>query len=112
VERQNRATGLPEWAFIYEDEGLPSAKVLAGRQWDDVLQAEHPPEVERAIERDVGIRIDTEFKHVDKKNELLAAFQSMARQRFEAAGADDQDPGYLMLRSMNAPVRSIIGIAA
>ena len=112
VERQNRATGLPEWAFIYEDEGLPSAKVLAGRQWDDVLQAEHPPEVERAIERDVGIRIDTDFKHVDKKNELLAAFQSMARQRFEAAGADDQDPGYLMLRSMNAPVRSIIGIAA
>jgi hypothetical protein len=112
AERQNRTTGLPEWVFIYEEDGLPSAKVLTGRQWEEVLQAEQPPDVERAIERDVAARIDAEFKHVDKKNELLAAFQQMARQRFDASGADDQDPLYLMLRGMNAPVRSIIGIAA
>jgi hypothetical protein len=111
-ERQNRTTGLPEWAFIYQVDGLPTSKVLHGSTWDEVLHGEHPAELEQGVEREVNRRIEAEFKHVDRKNELLSAYKQFASERFVAAGEDDQDPAYMLLHSMNGPVRSIIGLAA
>jgi hypothetical protein len=111
-ERQNKTTGLPEWAFIYMMDGLPASKILDGRNWDELLHGDHPAELQQAVEREVTKRIEADFKHIDKKNELLLGYQQMALDRFQQAGEDDQDPGYQLLRTMNDPVRSIIGIPA
>ncbi|MEX5745090.1 tubulin-like doman-containing protein [Massilia sp. X63] len=111
-ERQNRTTGLQEWVFIHDVDGLPASKVLEGRNWEAVFDAEHADDVRKLIEREVTQRIDREFKHVEKKDELFQAYRALARSCFEEAGQDDQDPGYQQLQSMMAPVRGIIGIAA
>jgi hypothetical protein len=111
-ERQNRTTGLAQWVFVYLVDGLPTSKVLEGRNWDEVLHGDHAPDLQQAIEREVTKRLDAEFKHIDKKNDLLSAYQQLARARFDEAGQDDQDPTYLLLHSMNGQVRSIIGIPA
>lgn len=111
-ERQNRTTGLPEWAFIYLVDGLPTSKVLQGRNWDEVLHGEHGSDLYQAIEREVGKRLEADFKHIDKKHELLSAYQQLARARFDEAGQDDQDPDYQLLHGMNGQVRSIIGMPA
>lgn len=111
-ERQNHATGLPEWAFIYQDDGMPASKVLNGRDWDEVLHGEHSADLEQRVEREVSRRIDAEFKHIDRKNELLTAYKQFATDRFVAAGENDSDPAFVLLRNMNGQVRSIIGLAA
>lgn len=111
-ERQCRSTGLPEWAFVYQDDGMPASKVLAGRSWEEVLHGDQSAELERHVEREVGRRIEAEFKHIDRKNELLTAYKQFATERFVAAGEDDRDPGYVFLHSMSGQVRSIIGLAA
>ena len=111
-ERQNKVSGLPEWVFVYLADGMPASKVLDGRDWEQVIGADHPPEVQGAIEREVARRIDADYKHVDRKNELLSAYRALAMARFEAAGEDDQDPGYQQLHQMQAPLKAIIGIAA
>ena len=110
-QRQNRTTGLLEWVFIHHVDGLPVAKILAGAQWNDVLQGGHPAEVQSAIEREVGRRIDAEFKHIDQKKVLEQAYLDFASARFEAAGQDDQDPEYLALVAMRTPLKAIFGIA-
>lgn len=109
-ERQNRDTGLSEWALVYLVDGLPSSKILGGRNWDEVLAGEHSPEVQQIIEREVGRRIEAEYRHIDKKNELLSAYQQLAMARFQEAGENDQDAAYLFLRGMNGTVKSIIGM--
>jgi hypothetical protein len=111
-ERQNKTSGLMEWAFIYMANGLPAAKILSGKCWHDVLHGDHPAELQTAIEREVTKRIDTDYKHVDKKNELLSAYQEMALERFNEAGEDDQDPEFLALSAMHKPIREIIGLPA
>lgn len=111
-ERQNKTTGLTEWVFIYESDGLPAAKILKGARWSDVIDGEYPTELQSLIEREVGKRIDSDFKHVEKKDGLLKDFQAIARERFQAAGEDDQDPEFLALSAMRKPIREIIGLPA
>jgi hypothetical protein len=111
-ERQNKITGLLEWVFVFLVDGMPTSKVLNGRNWEEVIGNNHPPEVQAAIEREVARRIDADFKHIDRKKELLGAFHVLAMARFNDAGEDDQDPGYLQLQQMQAPLKSIIGIPA
>lgn len=109
-ERQNRTTGLREWVFIYIANGLPAAKILVGKTWSDVLHGDHPAEIQSAVEREVSKRIDTEYKHINKKSELLSAYQHLATERFNDAGQDDQDEEFLTLSAMNNSLRSIIGV--
>ncbi len=109
-ERQNRTTGLQEWVFVHLDDGLPAVKVLAGKQWGDVLEGEHPAEVQTLIEREVVKRIDADYKHIEQKNQLMDAYRAFAGARFEASGQDDQDPQFLALRAMRGPLQSIIGM--
>ncbi|EKU83339.1 MULTISPECIES: tubulin-like doman-containing protein [Massilia] len=111
-ERQNRTTGLQEWVFIHDVDGLPASKVMEGRNWDAVFDADHSEDLRGLVEREVTRRIDSEFKHQEKKEELYTAFRALARARFDEAGQDDQDPAYQQLQGLAAPVRSIIGIAA
>jgi len=111
-ERQNHTTGLPEWAFIYQDDGMPASKVLRGRNWDEVLHGDHAVELEQHVEREVSRRIEAEFQHVERKNELITAYKQFATKRFDAAGQNDSDPAFVLLRNMNGQVRSIIGLAA
>jgi hypothetical protein len=111
-ERQNKTTGLTEWVFIYESDGLPAAKILKGARWSDVIDGEYPVELQSLIEREVGKRIDSDFKHIEKKDGLLKDFQAIARERFQAAGEDDQDPEFLALSAMRKPIREIIGLPA
>ncbi|MGV7240350.1 tubulin-like doman-containing protein [Caballeronia sp. M23-90] len=111
-ERQNKTTGLTEWVFIYESDGLPAAKILKGARWSDVIDGEYPIELQSLIEREVGKRIDSDFKHIEKKDGLLKDFQAIARERFQAAGEDDQDPEFLALSAMRKPIREIIGLPA
>ena len=111
-ERQNKTTGLTEWVFIYESDGLPAAKILKGARWSDVIDGEYPIELQSLIEREVGKRIDSDFKHIEKKDSLLKDFQAIARERFQAAGEDDQDPEFLALSAMRKPIREIIGLPA
>jgi len=111
-ERQNRVSGLPEWVFVYLVDGMPTSKVLEGRNWEEVLSGEHPAELQGAIEREVGRRIDGDYKHIDRKNELLAAYKELAMACFLEAGEDDQDPRYQQLHKMQAPLKAIIGMPA
>jgi hypothetical protein len=111
-ERQDRVSGLPEWAFVYLVDGLPSSKVLAGRNWEEVLHGDHPPELQGAVEREVAQRIDADYKHIDKKKELLSGYRELAIARLEEVGQDDRDPGYQLLREMQAPLQAIIGMPA
>jgi len=111
-ERQNRTSGLMEWAFIYMTNGLPASKILRGKSWEDILHGEHPSEIQDAIGREVNRRIELDFKHIDKKSELLSAYQQMALARFNDAGEDDQDPGFLALSAMDKQIRDIIGLQA
>jgi hypothetical protein len=111
-ERQNKTTGLMEWVFIHLSDGLPAARILKGTRWSDVIDGDHPAELQTLIEREVNKRIDIDFKHVEKKDELLTTYQDMARARFDEAGEDDQDPEFLALRAMRKPIREIIGLPA
>jgi len=111
-ERQNKTTGFTEWVFIYESDGLPAAKILKGARWSDVIDGEYPIELQSLIEREVGKRIDSDFRHIEKKDSLLKDFQAIARERFQAAGEDDQDPEFLALSAMRKPIREIIGLPA
>jgi len=91
---------------------MPTSKVLEGRNWEEVLSGEHPAELQGAIEREVGRRIDGDYKHIDRKNELLAAYKELAMACFLEAGEDDQDPRYQQLHKMQAPLKAIIGMPA
>lgn len=109
-ERQNRTTGLQEWVFVHLDDGLPAVKVLVGKQWGEVLNGDHPAEVQALIEREVKQRIDADYKHIEQKNKLMDAYRGLAAARFEESGQDDQDDLFLSLRAMRAPLQSIIGM--
>jgi hypothetical protein len=98
--------------FIYESDGLPAAKILNGARWSDVIDGEYPADLQGLIEREVGKRIDSDFKHIEKKDSLLKDYQAIARERFQAAGEDDQDPEFLALSAMRKPIREIIGLPA
>lgn len=111
-ERQNKVSGLPEWVFVYLVDGMPTSKVLEGRNWDDIIAADHPQELQGAIEREVARRIDADYKHIDRKNELLSAYRELAMACFMEAGEDDQDPRYQQLHRMQAPLKAIIGFPA
>ena len=111
-ERQNKTTGLMEWVFIYLANGLPAAKILNGKNWNEVLNGDHPAELQNAIEREVTKRIDADFKHIDKKGELLSGYHSLVISRFNDAGEDDQDEEFLALSAIQTPIRSIIGLPA
>ena len=111
-ERQNKTSGLMEWVFVYMSNGLPVAKVLSGKSWNEVFNTEHSAELQSAIEREVTRRIDSDFKHIDKKTELLSGYQSLVLTRFTDAGEDDQDPDFLALSAIHMPIREIIGLPA
>lgn len=111
-ERQNKTSGLMEWVFTHIANGLPKVQVLQGKTWHDVLEGDHPAEIQAAIEKEVGKRIDTEYKHIDKKIELRDAFRQMVLTCFTDAGEDDQDPEFLALSAMQAPLLDIVGVPA
>jgi hypothetical protein len=109
-ERTNKTSGLAEWVFVYEDDGLPAVKVLAGRNWSEVLRADHPIEVQTAIEREVNREVDTKRLHIDSKNDLLISYRALVTKRFNEVDQDDQDPEFKFLQSMQPILRSIIKI--
>ncbi|RQW26590.1 hypothetical protein EHS17_09355 [Rhodobacteraceae bacterium CH30] len=111
-ERANKTSGLMEWVFIYKVNGLPTSKLLGDRDWNDVLARDHSSEILRAIEAEVMGRIEAEFKHIDRKSELLSIYQDLAIAKFNEAGEDDQDSEYVELCSMQKPIREIIGLPA
>jgi hypothetical protein len=109
-ERQNRTTGLMESVFIYMANGLPASKILTGKNWNEVLHGDQAADLQSAIEREVMTRIEADFKHIDRKGELLTGYQQMALSRFNEAGEDDQDPEFVALSAMQTPLRAIIGL--
>ena len=111
-QRQSKTTGLDEWVFIYLVDGLPTAKVLEGRSWGEVLGQDQVVEVQRVIEKEVKSLINNDYKHIDKKIELFGAYQKMAQGIFSEHGEDDQHPEYLAIAAMRPVLRDIIGIPA
>ncbi|MBY0243061.1 MAG: tubulin-like doman-containing protein [Burkholderiaceae bacterium] len=111
-ERQNKVSGLPEWPFIYLSDGLPASKVLAGRDWQEVLHGDHPIDLHGLIEKEVSKRVNAEYQHIDRKHEIVEAFKQLARARFQESGEDDQDPDYLQLVGMQEHLHAIIGMPA
>jgi hypothetical protein len=109
-DRQNRTSGLMESAFIYMANGLPASKIMNGKNWSEVLHGDQAAELQSAIEREVTKRIEADFKHIDRKGELLTGYQAMALSRFNDAGEDDQDQEFVALSAMQAPIREIIGL--
>lgn len=107
-QRPNRQSGLQEWVFIAMEDGLPSSKVLAGASLQDVMETEHPIDLQKSIEKEVARKIEAEFQHIDQKNALFKQYTDLATQRFDAAGQDDQDPEFLALRALRDPVRVLI----
>jgi hypothetical protein len=109
-ERQNKTSGLMEWVFTYIAGGLPKVLVLKGKTWRDVLEADHPTEVQAAIEKEVTKRLDADYKHVDRKTELRTAYQALVMDCFTHAGEDDEDPEFVALVAMRKPLSEIIGL--
>lgn len=109
-ERQNRTTGLMEWVFTYIAGDLPKVHVLQGKTWFDVLEADQPAEAQLAIEKEVAKRLDAEYKHIDKKEELRTAYRQMVRARFEEVEQDEQDPQIVVLGAMRDPMFEIAGL--
>ncbi|PXW29636.1 tubulin-like doman-containing protein [Paraburkholderia caballeronis] len=107
--RQNRTSGETEWVLMYEADGLPTSKVLEGRDWPTVFEGEQPEEAQQLIEREVSRRIEADYRHRDDKNALLDKFNAFARTIYEEAGSDD-DPAYRSLVEMKPLVRDIIGL--
>lgn len=110
--RVNKTSGLDEWVFIHNANGLPAVKILGGRVWSDVLNGEHPADVQSVIEREVGRKIEADYKHIDKKDELVLAYQKLVMDRFTESGEDDQDPEFMALSTIQPLVRTIIGLPA
>ena len=111
-ERQNKTSGLMEWVFTYIAGGLPKVQVLQGKNWSDVLEGEHPAELQAAIEKEVNKRIDADHKHIDKKRGLRDTYREMVLTCFTDAGEDDQDPEFVALSAMQDPLLEIIGVPA
>ena len=111
-ERQNKTSGLMEWVFSYIAGGLPKVVVLKGKTWTDILNGDHPAEVQAAIEKEVTKRIDADYKHIDRKIELSSSYEQMVLSCFTNSGEDDQDPEFLALSTMQKPLREIIGLPA
>lgn len=109
-ERQNKTSGLMEWVFSYIAGGLPKVVPLQGKSWTDILQGDHPAEVQAAIEKEVAKRIDADYKHIDKKTELRSAYEQLVLARFTDSGEDDQDPEFLALAAMQKPLLEIVGL--
>jgi hypothetical protein len=109
-ERQDKVTGLPQWVLVYMDDGLPAVQVLQGRSWDEVLTGDQSPALLPIIEREVELRIEAEYRHIDKKNELLSAYKNFALACFQESGENEQDARYLLLHGLGGSVKSIIGM--
>jgi len=111
-ERQNKTTGLTEWVLSYIAGGLPKVQVLSGTNIFAVLDDDQPVEIQKVIEKEVTKRIDTDYKHIDKKKELRTAYQALALKCFSDMGEDETNPTYVALSEMQENVLNIIGIAA
>jgi hypothetical protein len=98
--RQNKTTGLNEWVLIQMVDDLPATTVLGGQPWFDLLRIDMPDGVRQALRTAVSQKIAKDYKHVDRKQELDAAFKQMMRDRFAAAGDTDQDEEYQALMDM------------
>lgn len=109
-ERQNKTSGLMEWVFSYISGGLPKVVVLKGKRWTDIIQGDHPADVQAAIEKEVTKRIDADYKHIDKKTEMRSAYEKMVLACFNDSGEDDQDPDFLALAAMQKPLLEIVGL--
>lgn len=111
-ERQNKTSGLMEWVFTYIAGGLPKVQVMQGKTWFDVLNSDHPSEIQAIIEKEVDKRITVEYKHIDKKIELRDMYRQMVITCFTEASEDDQDPEFIALSEMQAPLLEIVGAPA
>ena len=111
-ERQNKTSGLMEWIFTYIAGGLPKVQVMQGKTWFDVLNSDHPSEIQAIIEKEVDKRINVEYKHIDKKLELRDMYRQMVLTCFTEASEDDQDPEFIALSEMQAPLLEIVGAPA
>ena len=60
--------------------------VLKGKGWTDIIEGDHPADVQAAIEKEVAKRIDADYKHIDKKTELRSAYEQLVLARFMEAG--------------------------
>ena len=109
-ERQNKTSGLMEWVFSYISGGLPKVVVLKGKGWTDIVEGDHPAEVQASIEKEVAKRIDADYKHIDRKTELRSAYEQLVLARFTDSGEDDQDPEFLALAAMQKPLLEIVGL--
>jgi hypothetical protein len=83
---------------------------LQGRTWDEVLMGDQSPKLVPLIEREINLRIEAEYRHIDKKNELLSAYKEFATARFRDSGGNYQDSGYQLLQGMGGSVKAIIGM--
>jgi len=107
--RENRTTGEVEWIFAYEEDGLPTSKVLLGRTWATVLDGDQKEDVQKRIETEVKNHIASALQHRVAKDELIKKFDALARAAWQDAGEDTEDPVYKTLVAMKPQVRDIIG---
>ncbi len=111
-ERQNKTTGFSEWVFVHLVNGLPAAKVMQskGKDWNDVINEEQPIDLQNTIEREVIRKIENDYKHLDRKRELLGEYQKVGMEVFMACGEDDQALEYRDYCEMHPMICRIIGL--
>jgi len=110
-ERQNKATGLNEWIISYFKNDLPASLPLSGVSLSEVIEKVQSEEAQKLIETEVNKKLEMDYKHIERKNELLRKYRDYAVQVFEAAGEDDQSPEYQKIASMADVIRQIVGLA-
>jgi hypothetical protein len=110
-QRTNRTTGLSEWVLVEIVDDLPRITVLPGKAWVDVMNADHPDALRQAVRSAVKGRVGKDYVHHERKLELDKAYKQLMRERFTAAGEDDQDAEYTALMAMR-PVflKDVLGL--
>ena len=108
--RENRTTGETEWIFVYEDDGLPTDRVLNGRSWAAVFEGDQKDDLQKLVESEVSRHIASALQHRDDKSELLKRFDAFARKTLDESGGYTDDPGYKAVVALKPQIRDIIGL--
>lgn len=108
--RESRTTGETEWIFVYEDDGLPTDRMMNGRTWAAVFEGDQKEDLQKLMEAEVTRHIASVLQHRDDKSELLRKFDAFARKALDESGGYTDDPGYKAIVALKPQIREIIGL--
>ena len=109
MERDNPESGEHEWFLRQTVDGRIRIRVLAGGgDWNSVLLADQPEDLQTALEKTVSASLASQFQHLEKKRALYQQFNDMVNARLEAVNFNEKDAVYMALDAMGLTIRQLI----